>query len=185
MRQRFILLACICAGLGLTRASGSSNTHVYVEPGVVYAMPGSDIKNAVGASLAVGYSFHQMHAVEVEVMQFKSDVDDYFLPNIKFTPLWAKYKVTFDLNRTWSAYGAIGGGAMWEQATEYFYNYYGPVSHPIKQTPAFFGSELGVKAKLSDRVALGIGTTVFGVDKSDLTTRGSMVVLTLKVAVRL
>jgi|GEM_PF-4710346 len=195
--RHLIFISCLLAGLGLTRAAGSPDLRFYTEPSVVYAHFKGDIHDAFGASLAIGTSFRQVHSLALEVSYFKAKTDFDSLA-IAFNPALLKYRYSLPLNHGWSAYVGVAGGAVFERSTVTEYSFFPAAisSAPLRNestsyvtrtvyqrdTAGAIGAEVGVAAHLNEQVSVGLGLTTLELSKSDITTKGSMLLVNLKLA---
>jgi hypothetical protein len=183
MMKRILIgfLAMASAVAAQTPPSASPGVSYYAVPSVVIAFPG-DFDRAVGGALALGATINNVHSIEAEVMSFKTNL---YSDDFRFTPVLATYKYNFVLQNKIAL--VIGGslGATFEKA-EYFVPY-GPGAPPgssgyvssASQTAFTSGVLGGVSYPLNNRVRLDANAHLLRLEKTDFTTSGNMVLVTL------
>jgi hypothetical protein len=197
MRHLSILSALFLGGLCVTRAAAAPALPFYVQPALVYALPGGNINNAFGESLTLGASLNEKNALEIQAIYFKCGTD---LPGleIKFKPVLLKYKLSFDFGGKWTASVAPTAGAVFEQATQTVYTQFIAVSsgsfgfssatytyrNRQSDTAGAVGAEGGLYYRFNERVSLGGSVTALELSKTDITTRGGLVFVELKAGFR-
>lgn len=181
------ILATASAVSAQTQAQASRSVAFYATPSVVIAFPG-DFDNAVGGALALGATINNVHSIEAEVISFKTNEggsDDF-----KFTPLLATYKYSFVINSKISLIAGASIGATFEKAELDV----GPVPllppgqsagrYSISDTAFTSGLIAGISYGFSSRVSLDANAHVLRLEKTDITTAGRMVLVTLGLKVR-
>jgi hypothetical protein len=178
----FLALASVVAA----QTSVSSGVAFYAMPSIVLADPG-DFDNAVGGAVAIGATISNVHSVEVDLVSFKTSPKGYS-DDFKFMPILATYKYSFVLDRNISvmAGGSIGVTSI---KLDYFtlptYSMGGSgYSTHISETAFTSGLVGGISYALNSHVSLDANAHVLRVEKSDITTSGSMVLVTLGVKFR-
>ncbi len=173
----FVLSACAAtvAAAQNPGATAADDTRLYVQPSLVFAMPGSDFDNAAGFGAAVGVAFKSRHSVELEYVQYETEPDSGYAPyEMEFTHLLVTYKYRIPITPKFSAYA---GGSI------------GQVSQKISASPGFYiigddrdesinvGLAGGVQYRFEDNIVFDGGLKVLGQDDTRFTTSGSVVLL--------
>lgn len=158
----------------------------YAQPSVVIAYPG-DFDNAAGGALALGLTINHVHSFEAEVISFKTSggSDDF-----TFTPLLATYKYSFVLNGNLSLMAGASIGATFEKM-DYEVGPFpgippglGPQRSSMSETTFTSGLLGGVAYALNPHVSLDANAHLLRLEKTDITTAGNMVLVTLGVKFR-
>ncbi len=145
----------------------------YAQPSVVVAFPG-DFDTAAGGALALGVTVDGVHSVEAEVIHFKSGIG---ATDVTFTPLLATYKYGFKLPHKITI--QVGGsvGATKERASVYWRS-------DENKTAFTYGATGGVSYALTERVSVVGSVLVLGLEKTTITTSGSIAIVTAGVNFR-
>lgn len=203
--RHFLLTSCLLASTGLAQAAESSGSHFYVEPSALYAtFPGGNIKDAYGASLAMGATFRGVHSVLLELGNFKAD-SDYRWSDLAFTPALLKYRYALPLASSWSAFVGVAGGVVFERertvyvaSPAFVTTTFIPSGTPLppvtgalttftaqdRDTAAAFGAEIGVAHRLGDHASVGVSLTSLYLGDTSITTDGSMLLFNLRLGYR-
>lgn len=200
--RHFLFPSCLLASLGLAQAAETSALHFYAEPSAVYAhFPGGNIKDGLGASLAVGAIFRQVHSVQLEVAYFKTDTD-YPLTTLAFTPVLLKYRYALPMSSGWSGYVGVAGGAVFERDRTVYRAFSGvtvstpdirnlPLTGPLatytfeeRDTAAAFGAEIGLSRQLGERASVGLSLTSLYLGDTQVATDGTVLLLNLRLGYR-
>ncbi len=175
--------ATVSALSAQTGTPASASTAFYVEPSVVIAFPGH-FDNAVSAALALGTTIRTVHSIEVDVISFKTKE---YSDDFRFTPLLATYKYSFALPHQFSVMAGASIGATFEKWDYYLPPYPGGgggYTYSESQTAFTTGLVGGISYALSQRVSLDANTRLLRLEKTDLTTAGNMVLVTLGAKIR-
>lgn len=172
------LLSAATVAVATAQTTGTGTTDAarfYVQPSLVFAMPGSDFDNAAGFGAAVGVSFKSRHSVELELVQFETEPDSRYLPyELEFTHIIATYKYRIPVTPKFSVYA---GGSV------------GRVSQKLSVSPGYYvigddtddsinvGLAGGVQYRFEDNIVFDGGVKVLGQDDTRFTTSGSIVLL--------
>jgi hypothetical protein len=181
------MLATATAVSAQTQVAASRSIAFYATPSVVIAFPG-DFDRAAGGALALGATINNVHSIEAEVMSFKTNESS--SEDFTFTPVLATYKYTFVLNGKISLMAGASLGATFEK-TEYFVGPFPGIPpdlsgghYRISETAFTSGLLGGITYVLNSRVSLDANAHVLRLEETDVTTAGSMVLITLGVKVR-
>lgn len=175
--QHFVLVSLgLIALLPASAAEPVSRTGWYAEAGPAVGFFGDDFKSVAGGSLGLGYRLKAdrvvEHSVELEVSTFRSETRNWwrFNQKVTFTPLLAKYKAEFPLGqaRQWSLFVAPAIGTMFEK-------------HPwVKDTAFAGGGEFGGAFRATENVHIALSGTSLYMSGTDITTKGSVGMLHLR-----
>jgi hypothetical protein len=154
------------------------STNFYVDASVVGAFPGEGLGDAVGARLAGGVSFHQVHSIEAEVIHFQSSVR--YGGNIKFTPVLVTYKYSIPLVPKLSvAAGAsvgfvheVGHRSGWSWTTD------------NSDNALAIGLSADLSYAINESVALTAGVRRLQLQDTDYTTAGGLMMVSGGVSFR-
>lgn len=188
MNKLFIigLLATASAVSAQTPASASTSVVFYAEPSVVIAFPG-DFYRAVGGALALGATINNVHSIEADAILFKANEKGY-TDDFKFMPVLATYKYSFVLDHKLSLTAGASVGATFEKM-EYYYGSFPGIpnsggQYRISNTAFTSGVLGGISYAFSNRVSFTANAHVLRLEKTNLTTAGNMVLVTLGVKFR-
>lgn len=157
----------------------------YVQPSVVVAFPG-DFDTAAGAAISIGTTINEVHAVEAEVIYFKSEDAGV---NVKFLPLLASYKYHWSPNAKWTirAGGSVGATRI-ESEGFWWPGWYSGMNGRWMDRGSEMAFTAGVNAGASyavtQRVSLEADVLVLGLNETDYTSSGSITLVTLGVKYR-
>jgi len=173
------------------RADVLTGTHLYVEPSVVYASLGKDFKESSGGALAIGVSFARHHAIEVEMINFKTESKENISTDLfgheaklALTPVLGTYKYAFLIGKNLRLLVGISVGVTIEKydytagVGYYGYPYYN--SYTFVTTSAYsrtyypftIGGDFGVAYTFTKHVSATAGVKVLGMNETYVTTRG-------------
>jgi opacity protein-like surface antigen len=179
-------LATVSAVLAQTQIPVSRGITYHATPSAVMVYPG-DFKNAGGAALALGATINEVHSVEAEAISFNTNNpgggDDY-----RFTPVLLTYKYNFVFGGKFSAVAGGSVGATFEKWDFFVPSTYNSGSpgyyYSVSQTAFTSGLVGGVSYAISSRVSVDANAHVLRLEKSDVTTAGNMVLVSLGIKVR-
>lgn len=182
------ILATASAVSAQTQAPASRSVAFYATPSVVMALPG-DFDKTVGGALALGATINNVHSIEAEVVSFKTN-EHLYDDDFKFTPLLATYKYSFVLNSKISLIAGASIGATFEKAD--YYTPSGPGGYPnypghfYSASDTAFTSGLigGVAYAFNSHVSVDANAHLLRLEKTDITTAGNMVLVTLGLKIR-
>jgi len=109
-------------------ADVSNSRGWYVQPSVVYMAAHDDFKSDLSGALSIGYSFNEHHAVELELMNFKTGTDEHFFSgystktDLKVVPLFMTYRYSFVLGNRFGLFAGVSAEAYmkeFESTTNY------------------------------------------------------------------
>lgn len=157
----------------------------YVQPSVVVAFPG-DFDTAAGAALSIGTTINEAHAVEAEVIYFKSEDGGV---SVKFLPLLASYKYRWSPTAKWTirAGGSVGATRIESEGFWWSGWYSGMGGRWVDRGSemAFTaGVNAGASYALTERMSLDADVLVLGLNETDYTSSGSITLVTLGVNYR-
>jgi len=155
-----------------TRTTGGMT--FYAQPSVIVAFPGSDFDSAVGGAIALGVDLGTAHSVELEVTHFETKAKNNSWAKFDFTPVMVGYKYRIPLTPSLSLQVGASAGAMFEKARlAYYWGFSG------SQT-AFAGAvQSGIAYAMSENVSLDFSAKVQYSTNTNITTSGSMAIISL------
>ena len=155
-----------------TRTTGGMT--FYAQPSVIVAFPGSDFDSAVGGAIALGVDLGTAHSVELEVTHFETKAKNNSWAKFDFTPVMVGYKYRIPLTPSLSLQVGASAGAMFEKARlAYYWGFSG------SQT-AFAGAvQSGIAYAMSENVSLDLSAKVQYSTNTNITTSGSMAIISL------
>ncbi len=173
----FLLGALVAVSVPLAQAQSRTTGGIkfYAQPSVIVAFPGSDFDSAVGGALALGVDLGTAHSFELEVTHFQTQAKNFSWVKFDFTPVMVGYKYHIPLaqNLSWQIGASVG--AMFEKAriAYYYWGFRG------SQTALAGALQSGIAYAFSQNVSLDLGAKVQYSSNTDITTSGSMAMLSL------
>jgi hypothetical protein len=123
----------------------------------VYLAERDDFKSVWSGALSTGYVFNEHHAVELELMAFKTDslilpttANNSYTKDLQAVPLIFTYRYSFVLGKGFGLFCGLSTQAMYED-TNYTY-YYGPSGPPT--TGSVLMSETSYNLTLGAQIGL-------------------------------
>ena len=147
----------------------------YAQPSVIVAFPGSDFDSAVGGALALGVDLGTAQSVELEVTHFQTQAKNFSSAKFDFTPVMLGYKYRIPLTPSLSLQVGASAGAMFEKARVAYY-YWG---FSGSQTALAGAVQGGIAYAMSENVSLDLSAKVQYSTNTDITTSGSMAIISL------
>lgn len=171
-----ILLIAATSARAQTAAPASPGAAIYVEPSAVLACP-ADYNRVVGAALAVGYSFTPVHAIEAEVIHFKSTA---FSEDAKFTPLLATYQYSLSMAKGWALSFSGSAGATRLSGGEYYYGTINSTRRWIDYSDTLFTYGAGVETSyaFTENVSVVGGVKALKMQETYLAPDGGLILIT-------
>lgn len=180
----FVVLSGVTAAFAQS-ADARFRFRGYVQPSLVVALPG-DFDTATGGALSIGTTINESHAVEAEVIYFKSENSGV---TVKFMPLLASYKYRWSPMAKWTlrAGGSVGATRIDSEGFWWPGSYLGGGGYWMdrgSETTFTAGVSAGASYALTPRVSFDADVLVLGLNETDYTTSGSITVVTLGVNYR-
>ncbi len=175
MKRILTFTALLTAASFANAAETAPDTGFFLAAGPSYGFFGDDFESTLGASLTVGVKLRNQHSIEFEASTFDSALD-WSSIDATFVPLLGKYRVPFTLDQklTLSVAGVAGG--MYEKLEGWY----------IDRTDGAFviGAEAAIDYAVADRVNIGAGVTALYATETDITTDGTIALISVRATYR-
>lgn len=211
MRTKIAVLCGLLMAAPFLHAAGSDNSRFYLDSKIEYLFldtgpklnagagyPYGDhaFKNAPGISISSGFNFNKTHALELEVMYFKTETKpkSYTVPSYLYAdpktkleaiPLLIGYKNRSQLTENWTLCFGVSAGVTMQHTkiTRTFIGQNVPGfesvspsswSHTNSSGAFTYATEIGTEYKLSDHSAITGGVKLMGMSSGKDTTQGTI-----------
>lgn len=213
MHSKIALLLGLLLAAPMLHAAESSDSHFYLDSkieylfldtgpkldaGASYPYPEHSFKNAPAINFSTGYNFNKTHAIELQVMYFKTETKpcSYTMPpsysyyadpkaKLEGIPLLIGYKNRSELGKNWTlCYGVSAGVTLLH--TEITRTFIGQNIPGLGSVPTYswkdsntsraltYAAEIGTEYKLNERSAITAGVKLMEMGSGSDTTRGTI-----------
>jgi hypothetical protein len=167
-------LVAVSVPLAEAQARTTGGMTFYAQPSVIVAFPGSDFDSAVGGALALGVNLNEVNSFELEVTHFQTQAKHNSWAKFEFTPVMVGYKYRIPLTPNLSWQVGASAGAMFEKARiAYYWGFRG------SQTALAGAVQSGIAYAMSENVSLDLSAKVQYSANTNITTSGSMAIVSL------